>query len=181
MTPSIFARLTAPLRRAITMMVARCVIELVKDAPKVQEVQIALLADEVRSDVERFQNYGLTSVPLPGMEAVALSVGGNRDHMIVVAIGDRLYRLKDLAAGEVALYDHLGNFVHLKANGTIHIKASRVEVEATTVVLLSGDVNLGAEGGKAIARVGDMVAVGSGSSAGNWPIISGSSVAKAAD
>lgn len=44
---------------------------------------------------------------------------------------------------------------------------------------LSGEFNLGGPEGAPIARVGDVVTVGSGSSAGTWPITSGSSKVKA--
>jgi phage baseplate assembly protein gpV len=40
-------------------------------------------------------------------------------------------------------------------------------------------VTLGGEGGKQVARIGDMVTVGAGSSAGQWPITSGSDVVSA--
>lgn len=42
-------------------------------------------------------------------------------------------------------------------------------------------VNLGGEDGKPVARIGDRVSVGSGSSAGLWPIVEGSSVVNAVD
>ena len=47
------------------------------------------------------------------------------------------------------------------------------------VVVNSPHVELGGEGGKKVARVGDLVEVGSGSSAGKWPIVTGSDVVKA--
>jgi phage baseplate assembly protein gpV len=46
------------------------------------------------------------------------------------------------------------------------------------VVVNSPNIELGGEGGKPIARVGDLVEVASGSSAGKWPIIEGSDVTK---
>lgn len=103
------------------MMVGRAVINLVNDSLKMQELQVTLLADEVRADVERFQEYGLTSHPIPGSEAVMVCVGGARDHGIVIAVDDRRYRLKALEQGEVALYDDQGQAVHLKRDKTIHV------------------------------------------------------------
>lgn len=41
--------------------------------------------------------------------------------------------------------------------------------------LTSGRVDLGADGGPAVARVGDMVLISVGSSAGLWPIVTGAS------
>jgi phage baseplate assembly protein V len=113
-------RLMDPIYRMICMMVGRAVINLANDGLAVQELQINLLADETRSGVERFQEYGFTSNPHPGAEGVMVCVGGARDHGIVIAVEDRRYRLKGLAEGEVALYDDQGQAVHLKRGKKIH-------------------------------------------------------------
>lgn len=114
-------RLIAPCLRMARMMVGRAVINLVNDGLKMQELQLTLLADEVRADVERMQEYGFTSHPIPGAEAVMVCVGGTRDHGIVIAVDDRRYRLKGMAQGEVALYDNQGQAIHLKRDKVIHI------------------------------------------------------------
>lgn len=150
-------RLMAPYLRLCRMMVARGVVKLINDSLKMQEVQITLLADEVKADVERFQNYGLTSHPLPGAEAAVMFVGGSRDHGMVIAIDDRRYRLKGLAAGEVALYDDLGQKVHLKrdmidVDSPTKIKATAPNVEiiasakvtmTTPLLEVSGNITAG--------------------------------------
>lgn len=134
-----FRRLIAPYMRMVRMTVARGVINLVNDGLQIQELQVTLLADEVRADVERFQEYGFTSHPIPGAEQVTVSVGGNRDHGIVIAVEDRRYRLKNLAQGEVALYTDEGDKIHLKRDKTIEIVSGNKlvatvenEVEITT-------------------------------------------------
>ena len=114
-------RMMAPYLRLARMMVARAVINLVNDGLKMQELQVTLLADEVRADMERFQEYGFTSHPVPGAEAVVVFVGGARDHGIAVAVDDRRYRLKSLEQGEVALHDDQGQAIHLKRNKVIHV------------------------------------------------------------
>jgi phage baseplate assembly protein V len=118
------------------MMVGRAVINLINDGLKMQEVQVTLLADEVRADVERFQEYGFTSHPVPGAEAVMVCVGGSRDHGIVIAVDDRRYRLKSLPQGEVALYDDQGQAIHLKRDKTIHVYGcDQVQVDAAVKVV----------------------------------------------
>lgn len=47
------------------------------------------------------------------------------------------------------------------------------------VTVNAGEVNLGGEGGPKVARIGDMVSVSAGSSAGLWPIVTGSDVVSA--
>lgn len=131
-------RLLDPLRRSVRLMVARGVIKLVNNSTKVQELQVALLNGEVRDGVEHFQHYGFSSVPLPGGEYLAVFVGGRRSHGIVIANDDRRYRPTTWEPGEVGLYDHLGKFLVLKANGDVHITATRVVIDGD--VQINGDV-----------------------------------------
>jgi hypothetical protein len=49
------------------------------------------------------------------------------------------------------------------------------------VTVNAAQVDLGGEGGKKVARVGDKVQILTGSSAGLWPIVEGSSVVSAVD
>lgn len=112
-------RLIAPIARRLRLVVSRAVVRAVTDSLRMQAVQIDLLADESRDNVERFQNYGITSHPHPGAEAIVVAVGGSRDHLVAIAVDDRRYRLASLAAGEVALYDDLGHMVHLTRAGIV--------------------------------------------------------------
>lgn len=130
-----FRRLVAPLQRRIMLAIGRAVVRLVDDAQATQELQITLLSGEVRDGVERLAEYGFTSVPLPGAQALALFVGGNRDHGVVVATGDRRYRPTGLEPGESAQHDHQGQLIHIKANGEIIIHAAAsVRVQGPTSV-----------------------------------------------
>ena len=104
----VVAKLIAPLRRRVQLMVGRAVLSAINDSKQVQTVKAALLSDEVSEDVERFQEYGFTSVPYDDIEAVVVCVGGNRGHGIVVATDDRARRPTGLDEGDVALYDSNG-------------------------------------------------------------------------
>ncbi|PCJ57844.1 MAG: hypothetical protein COA65_08850 [Rhodospirillaceae bacterium] len=164
-------KLIAPLRRRVQLMVSRAVIRVIDDSLKGQELQITGLAGEVLDGVEHIQTYGLTSHPHPGAEAIALAVGGSRSHAVVVAVGDRRYRLTGLAQGEVALHDDLGQKIILHRD--------RIELTSPKVVIVSDDIHLAGVGGPAVARIGDNVNVATGSSAGLWPIVEGSAKVKA--
>lgn len=96
---------------------ARGVMTLADGAKKMRSVQVRLLADEVRDDLEHVEPYGFTSEPLPEAEAFTLFFDGDRSHGIVFTIADRRYRLKPLKAGEVAIFDNLGQKVHLTREG----------------------------------------------------------------
>lgn len=162
-------RALRPITQGLRLMVGRAVVRLVDDALKLQGLQVSLLADEVREGVERFQNYGFTSHPHPGAEAVALSVSGSRDHVLVVAVDDRRYRLQSLAQGEVAIYTDEGDKVVLKRGGTIEVTASTKVLLDTPLVQCTGDLqvdgNVHADG--VVAADGNVTAGGNVVATGN--------------
>lgn len=135
-----------PLRRlwnAIHGMAARCVLRLASDGLRMQTCQVGLLDEETADDVERFQNYGVTSVPLPGAEGVCLFLGGSRAHGVIIAMDDRRYRLKGLQGGEVALYsiddqEPAGHRIVLKRGGIIEVRGRVVDLRADELLRLSG-------------------------------------------
>lgn len=140
----------------VRMMLARAVIAGVNDLSGVQAVQLDVLDEETLDEVERFGAYGLASHPLPGAEAILAFIGGLRSHGIVLGVEDRRYRLK-VAPGEVALYDDLGQKVHLTRDG-IKIESTKpVTVKTPHAIIDAPRVDLAGEGGKAVARVGDAV------------------------
>lgn len=71
--------------------------------------------------------------------------------------------------------------VATKGGTTLRLTGEDARVKASKVVVESPDVHLGADGGKRVARIGDRVQVGAGSSAGMWPIVEGSGKVRAAD
>ena len=117
-----FEKLMAPLKRRLALMITRAVVDRVNDGQGLQRLQLILLAGEVADDVERLQPLGLTAVPEAGAEALAVAVGGNRSHLLVIGCEDRRKRPKGLAAGEVMLYGLSGGSkILLKADGTVEI------------------------------------------------------------
>ncbi|TXG76831.1 MAG: phage baseplate assembly protein V [Rhodocyclaceae bacterium] len=97
----------------------RGVITLVKAAGSVQLVQVDALAGEQLQDAELMQHYGYTSNPPQGTMAIVLPIGGKTAHGIIIATEHGSYRLKNLASGEVAIYDDQGQKVHLTRAGII--------------------------------------------------------------
>jgi phage baseplate assembly protein V len=163
-------------RRRAIMSIVRGVLSAIDDTQQAQEVQIQLLSDETADGIERFQNYGFSSVPFPGAEAVMACVGGLRSHGIVIAVEDRRYRLVGGVAGEVSMYDDQGQLVSLKRDGIYLTTPFKVQVDAQGDVIVNGQGDLTATitgdatidaasialagGGPAVARVGDAVSGG---------------------
>ncbi len=114
-----------PLANRVMLMVARGVLRAINDAGGLQIVQTALLEGEMRDEVERMQNYGMTSHPHPGAEAACVFPTGNRDHGLAVAVDDRRYRPKQLAEGEVMVYSSFDQFLHLREDGALEIYAPK--------------------------------------------------------
>lgn len=119
-----FQKAAAPLFDRVMNLVTRGIITRVNDTPDMQTAQVSLFADEAKDEVERFQPFGLTSVPLPGAECVVLFLGGARDHGVIVAVDDREYRPTNAAPGEVVVYGVKNNVFRLKPNGDILIETT---------------------------------------------------------
>lgn len=117
----------------VMMMFARGVLRGVNDTNGRQQLQVELLKNEVRDDVEHMQNYGFTSHPLGGDVAVAF-LGGNREQGIVLVVDDRRYRLS-LEPGEVAIYDDQGNKVELLRDMIKVTAVAKIQVDAPVGVL----------------------------------------------
>ena len=135
-------RALQPLQQRVMLMISRALVLVVKDVAGLQGLQVSLLADEVREDVERFQEYGFTSHPHPGAEAVAACVAGSRDHVLVIAVDDRRYRLRSLVQGEVAIYTDEGDKIVLKRGGIIEMTAATKVVITSPLVQCSGNLEV---------------------------------------
>lgn len=94
---------------------------------------------------ELFQHYGFSSAPLPGAEYLAIPVGGNSKHTVVVASEDGRYRIT-LKDGEVSLYTDEGDYVHMKRGRVVEVVTDTLVVKAgikvrfeTPLVEMTGD------------------------------------------
>jgi len=105
-----------------------------------QELQFDGMNMDGRSRVERVQNYGFTSAPLPrdegagsqsgtqgggvggdgekpkepSAEGLCLFMGGQRNHPVCIGIDDRRHRPMGLKAGENAQYDDIGQMTLIR-------------------------------------------------------------------
>ncbi|WP_085616316.1 phage baseplate assembly protein domain-containing protein [Thalassospira alkalitolerans] len=154
--------------------------------------------------IEHAEAYGLAVYPLEGAEAFVSSILGQRSHLVATIISDPRHRPTGGRPGEVVLWSRWGQTVWFHADGTAAISAPKavtvdapeVTVNAPTVTINGTDVNVnatnvaisaqsasldcddiafGGEDAQPVARIGDLVNVTSGSSAGLHEIVSGSS------
>lgn len=114
----------------LTRMMARGTVALATAGRMLQTLQMRLTAGEIKDDLEHFEPYGYTSCPKPGAEGLALFLGGDRSHGVVVCVADRRFRLKELKPGEVAIYTDEGDYIHFKRDRKIAVKTLTLEVDA---------------------------------------------------
>lgn len=173
------------------------------EAGKIQRLQVSGLAGELSNEIDHAEPYGLAARPLTGAEVFMNAVLGQRGQLTAMIVGDPRYRPHGLKDGEVVLWSKHGQRVWMKDDGSVEITApapvkinapaldveapdvtvtsenvsvtaDNVAISATSAALECDDIAFGGNSGQPVARVGDMVNVGSGSSQGLWPIVSGS-------
>lgn len=145
MNESTLRRILEPIQRRIYQIVGRAVIQITSDEGAIQKAQVGITADETLNGIDRVQEYGFTSRPLPGAQAVVVCVTGDRGHPVIIATDDGRYRLK-LENGEACLYDDQGQFVkiarekidintskdvEITAGGNIKAQATQIEAQAS--------------------------------------------------
>lgn len=141
----------------LTRLLARGTVVLANSANKLQSLQMRLTAGEVNDDMEHFEPYGFTSNPLAGAEGIATFLGGDRSHAVVLVVADRRYRLKALAAGEVAIYTDEGDKIHFKRGRVIDIDTATLNIRASSGVNIDSPTL--SMSGKILSQ-GDQVAAG---------------------
>lgn len=129
----------------------RGVVSAADGSKKMRALQVRLLADEVRDDLEHIEPYGFTSEPKDDEqpESFTLFFGGDRSHGIVFCVADRRFRLKNMKPGEVALYDDLGQKVYLTREGIV------VETPGTLKATVGKDASMAIGGNLSADVAGD--------------------------
>lgn len=136
-------KLIAPLWRRVRLIADRAIVTAVTDSFNRQGLQLKVLADEAADDVERFQNYGRTSVPPAGSEAIVLGIGGARAGLVAIAVEDKSVRPKDLEAGDNCLYHLEGHRIILRKDGLLELEAKTVIINASEkLTMMSPDTEI---------------------------------------
>jgi len=129
----------APLKRKVNLMVSRAVISSLKDQGGLQLLQLKLFADEVTDDAELFQEFGFISKPPVGSEGIALSVGGNREHVVVIATNNRVAREFAQAlidGGDSIFFNANEKYLALKGDN-LEGKVEKIKIENSSNELIS--------------------------------------------
>lgn len=129
----------------LKLVVGRGRVKSADDTGNVQILQVQLSPKEL-ANLRRLAEFGFTSLPMDGADAVAVFVGGDRSNGVIIATGDQHYRFKLGAPGEVAIYDAFGKSIWLKKDGGVVLEAAGADVAVTNAadvtVQASGTVTL---------------------------------------
>ncbi len=127
----------AILQRRLSNLWQRGTLKLVDDSTDIQQLQVALRSGQVRDKREHPTNYGFTHHPPASLVDIHMaSQGGNTAKGVVIVVGDRQFRLKDLQEGEVALYDDQGQYIKLARDNTIEVITSgQIIAQCTTATI----------------------------------------------
>jgi len=132
------SKIMGPLALRVRNAAARAVVRLVTEATKMQSLQLGVLAGETVDGIERFQEYGFSSFPFSGAEALVVFPGGDRSHGIAVAVDDRRFRVQ-VAEGEVIIYDDLGQKVHLMRDKIAVTSPTEIVATAPLVRIIASE------------------------------------------
>jgi phage baseplate assembly protein V len=122
-------------------------VSVANDGEDLQQLQITEkaygkgFADRILDKVPRLTEFGFTSLPPIGSEAVMLRRNGDRGLSMVISTSHRPSRPKGLQPGDTALYDVRGAFVKLTDDGLLIDCAglpARI-TNATTVTIEASD------------------------------------------
>lgn len=105
--------------RRMQLLIGHGRIQIGDDSGQVQIQQVQFAGDDIRDDTPRITDYGFTSMPKPGCQAIVVFIGGDRSNGAILGTNDDTARLKNLLPGEVAIYDDLGQSVYLTRAGIV--------------------------------------------------------------
>lgn len=130
-------KILAPIVRRIRLSLRRGIATLIFDKEERQLIQVNLFNGEVASDIERFQNYGRTSVPPKNSEVITAALGGNLDQLIVLVMEDKTVRPKNLAEGDNCFYHLEGHNFLLSKDGVATLTVKKLVIEATDEITMN--------------------------------------------
>ena len=119
--PGVMERMLSPIRRKIFLLVGRAILSAVKADEKTMKIQVSGLSNETITDVERLQEYGFDSYPIPGTaEALIVFPNGARDNGVALVVADKESRPTGLLEGDSIMYTKSGLKIWMKnADGKI--------------------------------------------------------------
>jgi phage gp45-like len=133
------------LYRRVMNMVATVKITATDDTGPVHRAQVRGFPPETIDNMPVLQIYGLASHAMPGSDATALFTSGDRSNGTIIATGNQQYRLRNLKAGEVALYTDEGDKIVFSRGKIVAITCGTKVTIDCPLVEMSGDLHVKGE------------------------------------
>lgn len=116
------------------MKMFRTLVKMIFPDKPMQTTQVILDDGTPKDDVEYYEPYGITSTCPDDDERESLTLTFDDDisQCINIMVGSRKLRM-NVAKGEVALYDDMGQVVHLKRDMLLLKSPNKVEVDTPTL------------------------------------------------
>lgn len=134
------AKLLAPIRRRIRQIATRAIVELVDTDTALTTLKMKISESESLEGLEHFEPFGFTTNPPADSEALVISLGGRREHSVVLQVANRKYRVRGLKPGDVALYNQNGDKLVMKMSGETELSVSSKVVMKCPNFEITGDV-----------------------------------------
>lgn len=135
-------KLLAPIQRRIRQIATRAVIAVIDTETTLVTLRARISESEVLDGLEYFEPYGFTTSPPPSSEALLVSLGGRREHTVVVQVASRKYRLVGLESGDVALYNQNGDKFVMKASGETELQIETKVTMTCPNFEINGDMQI---------------------------------------
>jgi len=141
----------------VAHMFSRVTINEANANPKWQELSIDGMNNDKRQNVEFVQGYGFVATVLPrdkeegkqsgqstsggtqpekpkgpAAEGIAVFMGGQRNHPVIIAVDDRRHRPRGLKPGESAQYDDQGQMTLIKRDGMFFVSPKTISIRNAT-------------------------------------------------
>ena len=122
-----------------------------KGDTKTRHLQIESNDSYVEDDLEHFEAYGFTSEPFPDgkTDSITVYTDTHQGHGVVLVVHDRRYRITNLKAGEVCVFDDKKRKIYLKREG-IEIDGVddpiTVKTKGNIIINSGANVNITASG-----------------------------------
>ena len=134
--------IVAPLARRVSLLASRCVLNLINDSTPTQSAQAEFYEGEVHDDCEVWQHYGFTSFPPIGSEAIAISLGGERQGSLIISTENKEKRIKNLKEGEVCVYSSCGDSLSLKNGNSTELKTKKLNINTSSISIKNDSCEL---------------------------------------
>lgn len=105
-----------------------------------QTVQLTHRTGELQDGVQSMQLYGFASSPNSGTDHLVIYLEGDRNKGVAIASNDQRVRPKNMAGGEVQIYDASGQFFYLKTGKSALINAINecvIQIDGTPIVTIT--------------------------------------------